>query len=158
MTRDSAQVRALVAVTPHAVLAEYEAVVREAGYEPGAVLPSTLCALAAVPDGTDALLINQSSSASPPQSPGRTKSCCTALSIYPDTDLPRIPSTPLTTSSRLSPSPLPILRIRSAPRSSRSSTSALEARQSLTPPSANPAGHQPTSASATSSTHPCLEP
>jgi len=63
MTRDSAQVRVLVAVTPYDVLAEYEAVVREAGYEPGAVLPSTLCALAAVPDGTDALLINQSSSA-----------------------------------------------------------------------------------------------
>jgi type IV pilus assembly protein PilM len=59
MTRDSAQVRALVAVTPQAVLAEYEAVVREAGYEPGAVLPSTLCAIAAVPDDTDALVVNQ---------------------------------------------------------------------------------------------------
>jgi type IV pilus assembly protein PilM len=59
MTRDSAQVRALVAVTPQAVLAEYEAVVREAGYEPGAVLPSTLCAIAAVPDNTDALVVNQ---------------------------------------------------------------------------------------------------
>ena len=59
MTRDSNQVRALVAVTPHAVLAEYEAVVREAGYEPGAVLPSTLCAIAAIPDNTDALIVNQ---------------------------------------------------------------------------------------------------
>src|SRR5271170_1084596 len=59
MTRDSNQVRALVAVTPHGVLAEYEAVVREAGYEPGAVLPSTLCALAAIPDNTDALVVNQ---------------------------------------------------------------------------------------------------
>jgi type IV pilus assembly protein PilM len=61
MTRESEQVRALVAVTPQAVLAEYERVVREAGYEPGAVLPSTLCALAAIPDSTDALVINQNS-------------------------------------------------------------------------------------------------
>jgi type IV pilus assembly protein PilM len=59
MTRDSNLVRALVAVTPHAILAEYEAVVREAGYEPGAVLPSTLCAIAAIPDDTDALVVNQ---------------------------------------------------------------------------------------------------
>ncbi len=61
MTRDHNQVRALVAVTPHAVLAEYEAVVREAGYEPGAVLPSTLCAIAAIADDSDALVINQNS-------------------------------------------------------------------------------------------------
>jgi type IV pilus assembly protein PilM len=59
MTRQNDQVRALVAVTPHAVLAEYESVVRESGYEPGAVLPSTLCALAAIPDNSDALVINQ---------------------------------------------------------------------------------------------------
>jgi len=59
MTRDSSQVRALVAVTPREVLAEYEGVVREAGYEPGAVLPSTLCAIAAIPDDTDALVVNQ---------------------------------------------------------------------------------------------------
>jgi len=51
MTRDSNQVRALVAVTPHAVLGEYEAVVREAGYEPGAI--------AAIPDDADALVVNQ---------------------------------------------------------------------------------------------------
>src|SRR5277367_3095719 len=61
MTREDVQVRALVAVTPREVLAEYEGVVREAGYEPGAVLPSTLCAIAAIPDDTDALVINQSS-------------------------------------------------------------------------------------------------
>ena len=41
------------------MLAEYEGVVREAGYEPGAVLPSTLCAIAAIPDDTDALVVNQ---------------------------------------------------------------------------------------------------
>lgn len=61
MTREAGQVRALVAVTPREVLAEYEAVVREAGYEPGAVLPSTLCALAAIPGDTDALVINRNS-------------------------------------------------------------------------------------------------
>jgi type IV pilus assembly protein PilM len=61
MTRRNEQVRALVAVTPQAVLAEYEGVVREAGYEPGAVLPSTLCAIAAIPDDADSLLINQNS-------------------------------------------------------------------------------------------------
>ncbi len=42
------QVRVIVAVSPAAVLAEYESAVREAGYEPGVVLPSTLAALAAV--------------------------------------------------------------------------------------------------------------
>jgi type IV pilus assembly protein PilM len=61
MTRSNDQVRALVAVTPQAVLAEYEGVVRDAGYEPGAVLPSTLCAIAAIPDDTDALVINRNS-------------------------------------------------------------------------------------------------
>jgi type IV pilus assembly protein PilM len=61
MASDGGQVRALVAVTPNAVLAEYEGVVREAGYEPGAVLPSTLCALAAIEDHSDALVINQNS-------------------------------------------------------------------------------------------------
>jgi type IV pilus assembly protein PilM len=61
MTRQDEQVRAVVAVTPRNTLAEYERVVREAGYEPGAVLPSTLCALAAIPDDTDALVINQNS-------------------------------------------------------------------------------------------------
>jgi type IV pilus assembly protein PilM len=61
MTRKEDQVRALVAVTPRPTLVEYERAVREAGYEPGALLPSTLCALAAIPDNTDALVINQNS-------------------------------------------------------------------------------------------------
>src|SRR5277367_6389261 len=59
MIREEGQVHHLVAVTPREVLAEYESVVREAGYEPGAVLPSTLCAIAAIPDNTDALVVNQ---------------------------------------------------------------------------------------------------
>jgi type IV pilus assembly protein PilM len=41
-------VRVVAAVTPHAVLEEYESVVREAGYNPGAVLPSMIAALGVV--------------------------------------------------------------------------------------------------------------
>jgi type IV pilus assembly protein PilM len=52
-------VRTIVAVCPAAVLAEYESAVREAGYEPGAVLPSTLAALAAVNAEDSALIVNR---------------------------------------------------------------------------------------------------
>ena len=41
-------VRVVAAVTPRTVLEEYEALVREAGYNPGAVLPSMIAALGAV--------------------------------------------------------------------------------------------------------------
>ena len=41
-------VRVIAAVTPRAVLEEYESLVREAGYNPGSVLPSMLAALGAV--------------------------------------------------------------------------------------------------------------
>jgi type IV pilus assembly protein PilM len=41
-------VRVVAAVTPKSVLEEYEAVVREAGYNPGAVLPSMVAALGVV--------------------------------------------------------------------------------------------------------------
>ena len=62
MARAEDQVRVLVTVIPHTILAEYESVVRQAGYEPGAVLPSTLCAVAAVSDTTDALVVNRNAS------------------------------------------------------------------------------------------------
>jgi type IV pilus assembly protein PilM len=55
-------VRVIVAVSPAAVLAEYESAVREAGYEPGVVLPSTLAALAAVSSEEPSLLINRNGS------------------------------------------------------------------------------------------------
>jgi type IV pilus assembly protein PilM len=45
LSQDKTQCRVLVAVLPGPVLAEYEAVVRAAGYEPGVVLPSGLAAL-----------------------------------------------------------------------------------------------------------------
>jgi type IV pilus assembly protein PilM len=48
--------KVLAAVLPGPILAEYEAVVRSAGYEPGAVLPSSLAALAAV-DSLEAVLM-----------------------------------------------------------------------------------------------------
>jgi type IV pilus assembly protein PilM len=54
------QTRALVTVMPAAVRAEYESVVRAAGYEPGVVLPSMLAALAAAPTGEDALIVHRS--------------------------------------------------------------------------------------------------
>ena len=44
-------VRVVAAVTPKSVLEEYESVVREAGYNPGAVLPSMIAALGVV-DGS----------------------------------------------------------------------------------------------------------
>lgn len=49
------QWRVLIAVIPSAVLTEYESAVRAAGYEPGAVMPSTLATLAAV-DSQEALM------------------------------------------------------------------------------------------------------
>jgi type IV pilus assembly protein PilM len=55
-------VRVIVAVSPAAVVAEYESAVREAGYEPGVVLPSTLAALAAVSGEEPALVINRNGS------------------------------------------------------------------------------------------------
>ena len=55
-------VRVIVAVSPAAVLAEYEAAVREAGYEPGVVLPSTLAALAALNTDEPSLVMNRNGS------------------------------------------------------------------------------------------------
>jgi type IV pilus assembly protein PilM len=44
-------VQVLAVAMPREVLAEYESMVREAGFEPGAVLPSTLAALAGLGEG-----------------------------------------------------------------------------------------------------------
>lgn len=48
LTQAKDECRALIAVLPGPLLAEFEAAVRAAGYEPGVVLPSGLAALAAV--------------------------------------------------------------------------------------------------------------
>lgn len=54
-SRDS--VRVLAVAVPKAVLAEYESVVRDAGFEPGAVLPSTLAACAGLQEDVGATLL-----------------------------------------------------------------------------------------------------
>jgi type IV pilus assembly protein PilM len=56
-TREAVQVMAVA--MPRELLAEYESVVRDAGFEPGAVLPSTLAALAGLREGDrPALVVN----------------------------------------------------------------------------------------------------
>jgi len=47
----------LAVAMPRELLADYESVVREAGFEPGAILPSTLAALAGLPEGDAPLLV-----------------------------------------------------------------------------------------------------
>ncbi|MFC6646845.1 type IV pilus biogenesis protein PilM [Granulicella cerasi] len=53
-------VRVLAVAIPRDVLGEYEGVVREAGFEPGAVLPSTLASLAGLEPGQTSLVVNVS--------------------------------------------------------------------------------------------------
>jgi type IV pilus assembly protein PilM len=48
LVEDKRECRVLAGVMPGPILQEYEAAVRQAGYEPGAVLPSSLAALAAI--------------------------------------------------------------------------------------------------------------
>ena len=48
LTQSKEEYKVLAAVLPGPILAEYEGAVREAGYEPGAVLPSSLAALETV--------------------------------------------------------------------------------------------------------------
>ncbi len=55
LSQSETECKVLTAVLPGPILAEYEAVVRAAGYEPGAVLPSSLAALEAV-DSMEAVL------------------------------------------------------------------------------------------------------
>lgn len=56
LSKDENQFRILAAILPGTVLAEYEAAVSAAGYEPGAVLPASLAALETV-HSLDAVLI-----------------------------------------------------------------------------------------------------
>ena len=59
MSVSRGMVRVVAVAMPSEVLAEYESVVREAGFEPGAVLPSTLAALAGLVEGdAPALMVN----------------------------------------------------------------------------------------------------
>jgi type IV pilus assembly protein PilM len=63
LAQKSASVKVLVTVMPGPVLAEYEAAVRAAEYEPGVVLPSSLAALAALNPTEAALAANLSGTA-----------------------------------------------------------------------------------------------
>lgn len=62
MSRHAGVLQVLVVAVPNEVLAEYESAVREAGFEPGAVLPSTLSVAAAIDETAQsaALLVNGS--------------------------------------------------------------------------------------------------
>jgi type IV pilus assembly protein PilM len=55
LSESKTECRVLAAVMPGAILQEYEAAVQDAGYEPGAVLPSSLAALAGI-DSMEAVL------------------------------------------------------------------------------------------------------
>jgi len=57
VTRTSGQIRVVAAVALASVIEEYEAAVREAGYAPGVVLPSTLASLSAVESGRPTLVV-----------------------------------------------------------------------------------------------------
>jgi len=61
MSNSKSGVRVLAVAIPRDVLNEYETAVREAGFEPGCVLPSTLAALAGVEDESASLLVNANS-------------------------------------------------------------------------------------------------
>jgi type IV pilus assembly protein PilM len=56
LRQDKDECRVLAAILPGPVLAEYESAVRAAGFEPGAVLPSSLAALESI-DSLEAILI-----------------------------------------------------------------------------------------------------
>jgi type IV pilus assembly protein PilM len=55
LSEDKNECRVLIAILPGPILEEYEAVARAAGFEPGAVLPSSLAALAALETSEPAL-------------------------------------------------------------------------------------------------------
>jgi type IV pilus assembly protein PilM len=57
MSSTKGMVQVIAVAMPREVLAEYESVVREAGFEPGAVLPSTLAALAGLGEGDRPMLV-----------------------------------------------------------------------------------------------------
>jgi type IV pilus assembly protein PilM len=84
--KEKSECRVLTAVTPGAILAEYEAAVRAAGYEPGAVLPSSLAAIETADQMEAVLAVNLSW-------PGMTTLIATGqdLLLYRTLDLPSAP-------------------------------------------------------------------
>jgi type IV pilus assembly protein PilM len=86
LVENKSECKVLAAVIPGTVLVEYEAVVREAGYEPGAVLPTSLAALGAIDSPVPVLCANLSAVA-------LTTSITTGedLLLYRTLDLPEDP-------------------------------------------------------------------
>jgi len=86
LVENKSECRVLAAVIPGPILAEYEAAVREAGYEPGAVLPTSLAALGAIDSAEPVLAANLSAVA-------LTTSITTGedLLLYRTLDLPEEP-------------------------------------------------------------------
>ncbi|MGP8082767.1 MAG: hypothetical protein ACLPXT_07695, partial [Terracidiphilus sp.] len=86
LIENKTECKVLAAVIPGPVLAEYEAVVRQAGYEPGAVLPTSLAALGAIDSPVPVLCANLSAVA-------LTTSITTGedLLLYRTLDLPEDP-------------------------------------------------------------------
>jgi type IV pilus assembly protein PilM len=86
LSQDKAECKVLTAVLPGPVLAEYEDAVRAAGYEPGAVLPSSLAALETAGQMEAVLAVNLSG-------PGMTTLIATGqdLLLYRTLDLPASP-------------------------------------------------------------------
>ena len=86
LAEKKSECKVLAAVIPGPVLAEYEAAVREAGYEPGAVLPTSLAALGAIDSPEPVLCANLSAVA-------LTTSITTGedLLLYRTLDLPEDP-------------------------------------------------------------------
>ncbi|HTW61268.1 MAG TPA: hypothetical protein VMD55_05620 [Terracidiphilus sp.] len=86
LSQDKAECKVLTAVLPGPVLAEYETAVRDAGYEPGAVLPSSLAALETADQMEAVLAVNLSG-------PGMTTLIANGqdLLLYRTLDLPATP-------------------------------------------------------------------
>jgi len=87
LSTKAGEARVLTAILPGPVLAEYEAVVRAAGVEPGAVLPSTLAAQELV-DNLEAALVTNLSSGSLTTTIANGQD----LLLYRTLDLPAEPS------------------------------------------------------------------
>ena len=58
LVQSKSEWKVLAAVIPGPILQEYEAAIRQAGYEPGAVLPTSLAALAAIHEEEPVLVAN----------------------------------------------------------------------------------------------------
>ncbi len=87
LSQTESEWKVLAAVVPGPILAEYEAAVRAAGYEPGAVLPSSLAALEAL-DSMEAIMAANLSA----HAITTTIATGQELLLYRSLDLPQDPS------------------------------------------------------------------